>query len=135
MPAVDQCEPAVIRAFEKAGWVVTARPYPLKFGTSFRLYPDVRLDHDGSTIIITEGKYFPDNRNFLDDLYQTLGQFVLYQSAITRKQLDIDLYIAVPSSIYRTHFQLPLVQFALGQIAANLVLVDLELEEIVEWIG
>jgi XisH protein len=64
MPAIDQCEPAVINALQKAGWVVTHQPLFLRLDSHEAIYADLRLQHqqDNQAIIILEVKCFADVR-------------------------------------------------------------------------
>lgn len=60
MPATDQCEPQVIRAFDKAGWDVTDQPYSLRLdvGRNNFIHADLRLKNrqNGQLIIVICGK-------------------------------------------------------------------------------
>jgi hypothetical protein len=46
MPALDHCQPAVVRALEKAGWLVIDQPLTIRNVIGRRhIYADLRLKH------------------------------------------------------------------------------------------
>jgi hypothetical protein len=140
MPAIDQCEPAVIRALQKAGWIVTHQPYSIHIvepGRSNYVYADLRLRHsrNSRTIIVTEVKCFADKRQLMDDLYESIGQYATYRSALALENLQLPLYLAIPLAVYATFFQKPLVQRVINDVQVKLVIVDTEKEEIIQWIS
>ena len=45
MPAVDSCEPQMIRALEKAGWTIAKQHYPIRLGKSKGIvYADLLIE-------------------------------------------------------------------------------------------
>jgi flagellar basal body-associated protein FliL len=62
MPAIDQCEPAVINALQKAGWAIVDRPFSIQVDKPKRayVYADLKLHHNSNnqTVIIIEVKCF-----------------------------------------------------------------------------
>jgi hypothetical protein len=136
MPAIDVCEPAVIRALEKAGWVVVDHPATIHLGRGKGnfIYADLRLRrHDSNqTIIIAEVKCF--TRGLLDEFYHAVGQYVVYRNVLRLNNIATSVYLALPQHIYDTFFQRAFVQATLDDIHMKLVIVDLEKEEATEWI-
>jgi hypothetical protein len=137
MPAIDRCEPQVIRALEKSGWVVSHQSYGLKVGSGKEksyVFADLRLIQGEEEIIIVEVKCFADPRFQMDDLYQSIGQCVVYRNALRLNKIEAQLYLAVSEAVYQTFFQKPLVRAALADAAMKIVVVDLSKEEIRSWI-
>lgn len=81
MPALDQCEPQVIRALQKAGWVVTHQPLQIRVSRNEAVYADLRLIQPAvkQTIIIVEVKCFAGKRSLLDEFYHAVGQYIVYR--------------------------------------------------------
>jgi hypothetical protein len=107
MPAIDQCEPAIIRAFEKQGWKVKNHPFSIRIDEQERishLYADFRLRSEDNTIIVVEVKCFPESASFLDEFYRAWGQYEVYRLALINAEMDFPLYLAVPLHIYQTNF-------------------------------
>lgn len=138
MPALDRCEPQVVRALEKQSWRVTDRPYSIRVdeGRGGFIYADLRLEHTHrkESIIVVEIKCFAETYSLLDQFYGATGQYAGYRSALTLTNVHAPVYLAVPSTIYPTFFQKPLVQAILKDIGVKLIIVDLKLEEVVLWL-
>jgi hypothetical protein len=139
MPAIDHCEAQVIRAFEKANWVVTHQPFAIRVHQQRAgyVYADLRLRHqaDKQTVIVVEVKCFGNNRTFLDDFYQAVGQYVSYRNALHLNNIENPVYLSIPLKTFETAFQIPLVQAVLADMQMKCVVIDLNKEEIVQWIS
>lgn len=135
MPAIDQCEPNVIRALEKLGWRVTDRPFPIRLSRDEGVYADLRLrSTDGQqSIIIVEVKCFSEKRSILDEFYHAVGQYLLYREALQLKNISVPLYLSVPRTIYDTFFARRMVQAVLKNANIKIMVVDIELEEVIQW--
>ena len=133
MPAIDNCEPAVIKALEKAGWHVTDQPYIITLGEKY-LFADLRLrDKDNQEIMIVEVKCFPESKSDLDSLYGAIGQYLLYRSALSENGISDIIYLSIPLRIYDTLIQEDAVRSLIAQSSINCIVVDIEREEIVKW--
>lgn len=42
MPAVDTCEPAIIRALQKEGWEILSKPMSIEYGDTY-VFADLQL--------------------------------------------------------------------------------------------
>jgi hypothetical protein len=136
MPAVDQCEPAVIRAFEKRGWVVTDQPFSIQYDYFPRrtLYADVRFQYEHQIAIVIEVKCFANPDTLWDEFYRALGQYSAYRAALRQKGILEAVYMAIPLSTFETFFQRSLIQELLTEFQVKLVIIEMEFEEIVSWI-
>ena len=138
MPAIDHCQPAVIRALEKAGWHVTHQPYPIiRHRRRKYLFVDLRLERresGGGAIVVVEIKCFYNRHVFLSDFYQAVGQYVMYRNALRISGVDVPVYLALPLLAYERSFQDEVLQSVMKDIGLHLVVVDLEGEEVVQWI-
>jgi hypothetical protein len=137
MPAIDQCEPQVIEALRKAGWVATHQPFAIRIDKRKKgyVYADLRLSHPGDhqTIIVTEVKCFADNRSLWDDFYQATGQYLVYRNALALNNIKAPLYLAIPSQVYESFFQEPLVRATIQETGVKIIAVALEQAEVVTW--
>ncbi|GIK65142.1 MAG: hypothetical protein BroJett018_29360 [Chloroflexota bacterium] len=136
MPAIDQCELNVIRALEKLGWRVTDQPFPIRLSRNEGVYADLRLrSTDGQqSIIVVEVKCFSEKRSILDEFYHAVGQYLLYREALHLKNITVPLYLSVPRTIYDTFFARRMVQAVLKNANIKIMVVDIELEEVIQWI-
>ena len=137
MPAIDHCEPAIVRALQRAGWLVTHQPFPLSRQDRRRLlYADLRLQHreHDDVIIVVEVKCFATRRVFMADLYHAVGQYVVYRNLLRINRIDAPLYLALPLVPYERSFQNELVQSVLKDVDLPFIVIDLETEEVVQWI-
>ncbi len=133
MPQLDSCHPQVVSALEKAGWAVSANPYSLDTTLNV-LFVDIEAWRpDGNPIIIVEVKCFREGTSDMTSLYNAIGQYLVYRSLLSRLKKDRTLYMALPVNIFQGMFQffgMPLV----NELQINLIAVDLDKEEIEQWI-
>jgi hypothetical protein len=138
MPAIDHCEPQVVRALRKSGWVVSDQPYPIRLtAEKGYVFADLRLERilDASAMIVAEVKCFPIGRSLLDEFYHALGQYLVYRTAMELRQLQEMLYLAIPLPVFRHIEGRPVLQAALQNYGVKLIIVDLETEVIVKWVS
>ena len=137
MPAIDQCEPRVIRALHKQGWIITHHPYAIRMDRtrSGYIYADLQLRQieQNRTIIVVEVKRFESTRTLLEEFYQAVGQYVVYRNALSLNSSPVPVYLAVPLDVYDTFFQKPLIQSVVNDMEVSLVVIDLEQEEVAGW--
>lgn len=136
MPALDQCEPQVIRALQKAGWIVTHQPLQIRISRDEAVYADLRLvnPENTSTIIVVEVKCFSSTRSLLDEFYHAIGQYIVYRNALALGGYNIPIYLSVPDDVYNTFFQRRMVQSSISDVKIRIVTINLQREEIVRWI-
>jgi hypothetical protein len=138
MPAIDQCEPQIIRALQKQGWIITHQPYPIrieKSRTRSHVYADLRLENLQSqqSAIIIEIKCFPENRSLMDEIQQAVGQYIIYRNALKLNKVVMPVYLAVPQTIYESFFRKPLMQGVIEDTQLKIVVIDLDNEEVISW--
>lgn len=137
MPTLDSCHQQVVNALRKAGWVIEDQSYYLRY-EKFEVYPDIRAHQtNGHTeeILIIEVKCFSDESNYRDDLYRAIGQYLIYRNILKLKQTIAKTYLALPSFAYDLLFKNRVVAETLNEAKINLLVVDIETEEIIQWIG
>ena len=98
----------VRRALEKDGWTITHDSYFLMLGKR-RGFIDLGAERD---ILVAEKgkeKIAVEIKSFLgfsdvDQFEDALGQYLLYKPALKDKEPDRILYLAMPSSFYKSLF-------------------------------
>lgn len=136
MPAIDRCQPQVVRALRKAGWIVGEKPIYVDDETPIYIDLEARRP-DGETSdspdhIYIEVKCFP-SLGSAPELYNAAGQYVFYRTILAQNQLDIPLFLAVPLSTYQLAFTSS-VKRTMEDNQIQLIIIDLESEEIAAWI-
>lgn len=136
VPAIDQCEPQVVRALEKAGWVVIDQPFAIRVSRQEGILADLRLRNlqNSITVIVVEVKCFSERKSFWDEFYHAVGQYLVYRNALKLLNIESDIYLSVPLAAYTKFFDRRTVQAVLNDVIINIVVVDLEREEVVTWI-
>jgi hypothetical protein len=134
MPAIDACEPQVIRAFEKAGWVVIQRPLTIRLSSKRRVFADLVMEQQAQQIIVVEVKCFSSGEKVLDQLYHAIGQYMVYQAGLDRIGYDHPLYLILPFPVYTKLAPLEPIQTTLSRAKIRIIVVDLEREEITSWL-
>lgn len=133
---LDKCHPSVVRALEKAHWRVS--PKSERIDTAYRtVYIDIKASRQNGTglqvVLLVEVKCFDNPDNYTTDLYTAIGQYLLYRSVLREREIHYPLYLAVPHVAYTTLFD-PIVKRVIQEAQINLVIVNLEQEEVQEWI-
>lgn len=138
MPALDQCHPQVVRALQKAGWHVHPRPYVLRISRRHHVHIDIQAQKENDkasqkALLVCEVKCFSDERADTSDLYTAFGQYVVYRSLLSARQITWPIYLAIPQQAYDGVFKRMGLE-AVRDNQINLVIVDLQAEVIQDWI-
>ncbi|MCA0456765.1 MAG: XisH protein [Chloroflexi bacterium] len=137
MPVLDSCHQQVVNALRKASWNVTDKPVFLR-ADGLTIFADIQaqlVNGNIQQIIIVEVKCFADERSDQDELYRAVGQYMLYRSILQLKAPHLPLYLAVPNLVYERLFRKAIVQNMITGNGIKLIVIDIEREEIVQWIG
>lgn len=138
MTALDSCEPQIIRALEKEGWVVIAKPHNIRLDERY-LYADFkasRVTENGPTaIVVMEVKCFTNPLNDLTELYTAIGQYRMYRSGMDSSgDDDIPLYLALPDVAYQRFEAQPDLFKVLRESIVKWVVVNIRQESITQWL-
>jgi hypothetical protein len=136
MPIRDVCHQQVMNALQKASWIVDESQVFLR-ADGLTFYVDIQAQHtNGSVqrIIVVEVKCFSDERSDQDELYRAIGQYLIYRSVLQIRAPQIPLYLAIPSLVYNRLFRKTVVQNVVENNQIKVVVVNLELEEIIQWV-
>ncbi len=123
-------------ALEKDGWIITHDPYPLQL-TRRKLGIDLGAEKIIAAVkesekIAVEIKSFL-NDSFLYDFHEALGQYLVYQPFLERKEPNRILFLAVSLLVYEEYFIDEDIQFLCEQYNLKVVVFDQLKEQIVLW--
>jgi hypothetical protein len=137
MPAKDAYHEVVKHALVKDGWIITHDPLRLQWGSK-DLYVDLgaeqllAADKAGQRIAVEIKSFL--GASPVTDLERALGQFVLYQTILTRTEPERVLYLAIREAVFLDLFEEPLGQLLLAEARIRLLVFNPDAEEICRWI-
>jgi hypothetical protein len=135
--ALDSCHEQVVNALEKAGWDVYPKIYYIET-QDIIVNPDIqaRRGVNGSSrqIIVVEVKCFVDENSDQDELYRAIGQYLIYRNVLQVKSISATLYLAIPNHVYLRLFLGEVVTATVDEAKIKLLVVDIDREEIVQWL-
>lgn len=137
MPARDSSHEAVQQAVINDGWVITDDPYVISYGDRF-LFIDLGASRfigicRGDQRIAIEIKQFK-GQSQVTDLEEAIGQYLLYKILLNQVDPDRDLYLAISETTYNDIFREPIGQLAIVEIPLKLLIINIEHQEIIQWI-
>lgn len=138
MPAKDLYHDRVKNALIKDGWTITDDPYFIKYEDA-ELYADLAAEkplaaeRQGQKIVV-EIKSFV-GKSLMYDFHSALGQYIVYRKLIQLTEPEYKLYLAVDDVVYGEFFQRKSVQAVSSENHLMLIVVDMEKEEIQQWIS
>jgi succinate dehydrogenase flavin-adding protein (antitoxin of CptAB toxin-antitoxin module) len=138
MPAKDIYHNAVKNALLKDGWTITADPYLIKYEDA-ELYADlaaekpIAAERQGQKIVV-EIKSFV-GRSLMYDFHGALGQYIIYRNFIQLTEPEYTLYLAIDDVVYKNFFQRKSIQLITNENQLLLMVVEMEKEEILQWIN
>ncbi len=137
MPAKDIYHNEVKNALLKDGWTITADPYFIKYEDA-ELYADLAAEkpiaaqRQGQKIVV-EIKSFV-GRSLMYDFHGALGQYMVYRNLIQLTEPEYKLYLAIDDIVYKNFFQRKSIQLITNENKLLLIVVEMEKEEIMQWI-
>jgi hypothetical protein len=137
LPARDSSHEAVKQAIINDGWIITDDPYVISYGDRF-LFVDLGANRligirRGDQRIAIEIKQFK-GQSQVTDLDQAIGQYLLYKILLNQVDPDRDLYLAISETTYNDIFIGPIGQLAIAEIPLKLFIINIEHQEIIQWI-
>jgi hypothetical protein len=136
MSARDKIHNQVVNALKKDGWTITHDPYKVPWKLR-KVQIDLGAERllaaeKGAEKIAVEIKSFAGT-NDLGDLYNALGQFVLYRNALLDFEPDRTLFLAIDREAFEEHFDDTDGEALRVKEGIKLVVCDIETEEVVLW--
>ena len=138
MPAKDIFHSTVRIGLEKEGWVITNDPLYLDFG-GVEVYIDlaaekiIAAEREGEKIAVEVKSFIGSSA--ISEFHKALGQFINYKIALSQKQPERKMYLAVPIATYETFFKLELIQLVIKTQGIRLIVYNPSKQEIEQWIS
>ncbi len=136
MAAKDKVHDQVVNALKKDGWTITHDPLKVLWKKR-KLYVDlgaeklIAAQKDESKIAVEIKSFI--GANDLDDLYQAIGQFILYRKAMKMAAPERTLYLAIDTLVFRQLFDDEDGESLRAEESINLLVFDKHKEEVVLW--
>jgi len=138
MPAKDIFHNTVKLGLEKEGWIITNDPLYLDFG-GVEVYIDlaaekiIAAEREGEKIAVEVKSFIGSSA--ISEFHKALGQFINYKIALSQKQPERTMYLAVPIATYETFFKLELIQLVIKTQGISLIVYNPNKQEIAKWIS
>lgn len=138
MPKLDLIHNSVKNALIKDGWSITDDPYIIQYRRTI-LYADLgaerplAAERDGLKIVVEVKSFIGASK--IQDLKEALGQYDIYRYLLEETAPDHKLYIAISKVAYKTFFTQDVAQLILNKHQLPVIVVDIETEEITQWIN
>ncbi len=136
--AKDAIHDAVKNALIKDGWTITSEHFELKFEER-RLYADLAAERSlaaerGDKKIVVEVKTFA-GASLMNELENAVGQYNVHLTFLEILEPERRLFLAITDTIFYNFFQEKAVQLIINRFEVSLLIVDIEKEEVVQWIN
>lgn len=137
MAAKDAIHDKVKQALINDGWTILAEHYSIKYGddqvfVDLAAQESITAEKAGRKIMV-EVKSF-SGRSVIQDLKVAVGQYMIYFPLLADTEPDYKLYLAISEYTYLNDFQRDIINLVVERYAIPLLVVDLEKEEIVQWV-
>jgi XisH protein len=138
MPKLDVIHNSVKNALIKDGWLITDDPYIIQYRRTI-LYADlgaerpIAAERNGQRLVVEIKSFIGASK--IQDLKEALGQYDIYRYLLEEIASDRKLYIAISKVVYTTFFVQDVAQLILNRHQLPIIVVDLETEEITQWIN
>jgi XisH protein len=138
MPKLDVIHNSVKNDLIKDGWLITDDPYIIQYRRTI-LYADlgaerpIAAERNGQRLVVEIKSFIGASK--IQDLKEALGQYDIYRYLLEEIASDRKLYIAISKVVYTTFFAQDVAQLILNRHQLPIIVVDLETEEIAQWIN
>jgi hypothetical protein len=135
LPAIDQCQKQVLNALSKAGWQVLKAPSRISTVTR-TVFIDARLGRGsngtGEQILLLEVKCFADSGDRTMQLYECVGQYLVYRAILADTANSTPLYLSIPTFIVEEEFDTS-IRRVIAESEIKVIVIDLDQEVVVQW--
>ncbi|OUL19068.1 XisH protein [Nostoc sp. RF31YmG] len=138
MPAKDTYHDGFKNALIKDGWTITRDPYTIIY-EGLKLFADLSgkklfSAQKAEANIVVEIKSFL-GLSPIHEFQCALGQYILYRTLLSVINPQQNVYLGIEQEIYETFFQQPGIKLVIEQYQILLVVINIDREEIVQWIN
>ncbi|WP_242045728.1 MULTISPECIES: XisH family protein [unclassified Calothrix] len=92
----------------------------------------IAAERQGQKIVVEIKSFVGKSQMY--DFHNALGQYIVYRNLIQVSEPEYNLYLAIDDIVYFNFFQRPSIQLIIRQNNLQLMIVDTEQEQIVQWI-
>lgn len=135
MPQEDKLHPAVVKALENDGWMITQEQIHFLVGKR-NFWIDIQAEKHGldgtQNIILLEVKGFSEDS--VNELRNAIGQYVIYQAILSLETQPPELYLAVSQTAYNGILNERIGSLVRARLGMKIVVVDENLMEVTDWI-
>ena len=132
MPTKDRYHDRLKNALIKDQWLITDEQVKLKIGDR-RLWIDLQAKHHTENrLILVEVKEMV-SASQVDDLANSVGQYLMYRVALENKSIPMPLYMAVSTITFRGILSEEIGQLMIERFGISLIVFDPDSEVITEW--
>jgi XisH protein len=138
MPRLDIIHNSVKSALIKDGWLITDDPYLIQYRKT-TLYADlaaerpIAAERNGQKLVVEVKSFIGASK--IQDLKEALGQYDIYRYLIEETAPERKLYIAISEVAYKTFFSQDLAQLIITKHQLPVIVVNIDIEEVVQWIN
>ena len=138
MPKLDMIHDAVKHALIADGWSITDDPYIIQYQKTI-LYADlgaeraIAAERDGQKLVVEVKSFIGASK--IQTSKEALGQYDIYRYLLEETAPDRKLYIAVSKVAYTTFFAQDVIQLILNRHQLPMIVVDIKIEEVIQWIN
>ena len=138
MPARDIYHNAVKLALIKDNWAIVADPYLLQC-QDINLSADISdsrpiaAEREGHKIVVDIECFV--GRSLMTDFYLAVGRYKLYQMLVEKTAPEYELYLAIDDITYDNFCQREGIDFLVRSSQINIFVVNIDEQEIVQWIS
>jgi hypothetical protein len=136
MAAINKIHEPVRNALIKDGWTITAEPYSIAIEDEY-LFADMSaertMEDNCVQMIVVEVKTF-GKRSLINALEEALGQYRIYRRYLAATLPDCKVYLALSDKSYDLLEQRPTFRFLMREKEFALIVVDIDKEEVRQWI-
>ena len=134
MPKLDIIHNVVKNALIKDGWIITDDPYLIQYRrTTLCAERPIAIEKSGQKLVVEVKSFIGTSK--IQDLKEALGQYDIYLYLLEETAPDRKLYIAISEIAYKSFFTQDVIQLILNRHQLPLIVVDIETEEIKQWIN
>jgi hypothetical protein len=137
LPAKDLYHDAVKSALVHEGWIITADPYKIKY-QEIELYADLgaelplAAERQGRKIVVEIKSFI--GRSLMTDFHNAIGQYTVYRTLMQKTSPEYQLYLAIDDITHINFFKRAGIEFLVEASQIKLLVVDIDKQEIVQWI-
>jgi XisH protein len=138
MPRLDIIHNSVKSALIKDGWLITDDPYLIQYRRT-TLYADlaaerpIAAERNGQKLVVEVKSFIGASK--IQDLKEALGQYDIYRYLIEETAPERKLYIAISEVSYKTFFSQDLAQLIITKHQLPVIVVNIDIEEVLQWIN